>query len=93
MTKKHSRRHSLTKLRDRDGDHAREGKLLSELCKHHGYSFSDTLPARDRSTMLASRDGDRLQIGGGVVVKLMVPADGALGRQIVKLREKKARTK
>ena len=77
------------KLRDRKKNHAREGKLLVELCKHHGYSFSDTLPARDRSTMLASRDGGRLQVSGGVVIKLLVPSDGALGRQITALRANK----
>jgi hypothetical protein len=80
------RRQSLEKLR------AREDVLFTELCQRHGYAFSDTLPARDRSTMLASREGGRLQIGSGVVVKLLVPADGALGQRIIAMREAKKKS-
>ena len=71
----------------------RESALFAELCARHGYAFADALPARDRSTMLASRKDGRLQIQGAVVVKLMVPADGALGRQIIAMREEKKEKK
>lgn len=70
----------------------REEALFTELCAQHGYAFADTLPARDRSTMLATRKGGRLRLEGGVIVKLVVPADGALGRQIVALREAKKKS-
>lgn len=72
--------------------HAREEALFTELCERHGYAFADTLPARDRSTLMASRTGGRLRLEGGVVVKLLVPTDGALGRQIVALREAKKKS-
>jgi hypothetical protein len=64
-----------------------EADLLGELCTHHGYSFADTLPEDQRSVLLTSRrNGKRLRVFGGVVVKLVVPASGALGKEITKKR-------
>jgi hypothetical protein len=65
-----------------------EADLLGELCAHHGYSFADTLPKDQRSVILLTvrKNGKRLRIFGGVVVKLMVPESGALGKKIIKKR-------
>lgn len=71
----------------------REATLLEELCLYHGYSFADTLPDRDKSTMLMSRVGKKTKLELGIVVKLMVPSGGALGKQILKRRTKQREKK
>lgn len=62
---------------------AREQSLLSELCTDHGYTFSDSLPSKDKITFLMRTmpNGKRM-ISAAPVVKLMVPDESALGRVI-----------
>jgi hypothetical protein len=86
-------RHASSTRRSPEKLRAREDVLFTELCQRHGYAFADTLPARDRSTMLAAREGGRLRFEGGVVLKLLVPMDSALGRRIVAWREEKKAAK
>lgn len=62
----------------------READLLSELCAYHGYSFSRSI----RPTMLFSKIGKRTKLEAGVVLELMVPASGALGRQLAEYEKK-----
>ena len=89
MIKPHTTKKALT----------REDKLLTELCAGHLYMFMDSLPSRDRSTMIYTRRKRKRRRGEtgpahdlmlAVVIKLAVPADGALGRRIVEMRAKKA---
>jgi hypothetical protein len=67
----------------------RESALLDELCSQHGYMFADRLPERDRSTMMMRRVGKRTTLELGIALKIIAPAQGALGRMIVKERKKK----
>lgn len=56
----------------------REQTLLEELCMYHGYSFSDTLPDRDRTTMLMSKKNGRTKLEMGRVLKVIVPGASKL---------------
>ena len=67
----------------------RESSLVEELCTHHGYMFSDTLPERDKSTMVMSRKGKRTKLEMAIVFKILVPMQSQLGRKIVLARAKR----
>jgi hypothetical protein len=64
----------------------REGTLVEELCAYHGYMFADTLPDRDKSTMMMSRVGKKTRVEMALAFKIMVPIRSALGRQIAARR-------
>lgn len=72
---------------------ARERDLLSELCSDHGYTFADSLPSKDRVTMMMSTsiiNGKTTRtIEACPVIKLMIPSESELGRQILAVRGKK----
>ena len=67
----------------------RESSLIRELRVYHGYMFSDTLPERDKSTMMMSRKGKQAKLEMAVVFKIMVPLQSSLGRLIVLHRANK----
>lgn len=64
----------------------REGALVEELCAYHGYAFADTLPDRDKSTMMMSRVGKKTRVEMAFVFKIIVPIRSTLGRQIAARR-------
>jgi len=68
---------------------AEESKTLERLCRLHGYMFADTLRKDDNSGMMADRRGGKLSIRMCVAIKLMVPADSALGIQILAGRKER----
>ena len=67
----------------------RESQLLEELCTYHGYRFADSLRSSERSTMVMVGNGKKAKLELGFCLKFVVPANGALGQQIAKLRESK----
>jgi len=73
----------------------REKTLLEELCAHHGYMFADTLPSKDKTTMMMQRTKDprtgkiKTLIHAAPVIKMMVPAESHLGKLV--LAERKER--
>jgi hypothetical protein len=69
---------------------SREGVLLAELCSKFNYTFADTLPAKDRSTMLMSKaaGSKKAKLEPAVSVRLVVPAAGTLGKMVMELRKK-----
>ncbi len=69
----------------------REKKLLIELCDDHGYMFADSLPSKDRLTMMRYPKPDKSGyiIAAAPAVKLMVPAASALGKQILDMRKER----
>ena len=67
----------------------REGKLFAELCTKHGYLFADALPAKDRTSTVAVRDGEELTVELAYAVKLLVPASSSLGQHIAAGRKER----
>jgi hypothetical protein len=68
---------------------AEESKTLERLCALHGYMFSDTLRAADRDGFMTNVNRGKMTIRPCVVIKLMVPADSALGVQIIAGRKER----
>ena len=70
---------------------ARESKLLAELSQKHGYTLADTLPSKDRIVMFMHTENGKRQIDAAIVVKLIVPANSALGKAIQARRDGKTK--
>jgi len=58
----------------------REGEMMSDLCKEHGYAFIANKPGR-RLTMMLDRGSKR--VVAMYTMQLAVPADSALGKQMI----------
>lgn len=67
----------------------KEAKLFTALCTKHGYTFSDTLPSKDKSMTLMVRGGAITTLKPMYVVRLRVPADSFLGGVIAAGRKER----
>jgi hypothetical protein len=71
----------------------REQKLIDELQRGHMYMFIELSRKAERETMQFQRDKEtgKSLCTPAVCIKLVVPADSALGERIVEMRKKKAK--
>lgn len=69
----------------------REQKLLDELQLKHSYLFQELRNKAERSTMFYTRNKEtgKSTVSPGVCIKLLVPADSALGSMIIASRGEK----
>lgn len=69
----------------------KEAAALRELRGRHSYLIYEVSRKDERSTMIASRIGGRLKVRAAVAVKLVVPEDSVLGREVVAARKAQSR--
>lgn len=80
--------------RQADQKRKRESILLEELCRNHGYMFADSLPKKDRLTIMMTTSGSgKRTICSAPALKLVVPDGSALGMQILEMRNAKTKAK
>lgn len=70
-----------------------EAAAINELREHHSYLICELRRKDERSIMIASRRGGRLAVRVGIALKLVVPEDSALGREVLATRKKATRRK
>jgi hypothetical protein len=67
----------------------REMSLLAELCADYGYAFADSLPSKDRLTMMMITKGGKRTVVAAPAIKMVVPSNGYLGRMITNGRKER----
>lgn len=69
----------------------REAALIGELRDEHSYLMFELRNRDERYGMMSRWSGGRMQVRPAVGIRLVVPEDSALGREIVKMRKRNER--
>lgn len=72
----------------------KEAAALRELRVNHSYLMSELSRKEERQTMICTRNSRRgLLVRPAVAIKLTVPSDSALGREIIATRDARSQAR